>query len=73
MKEKIKTQSNATQSSTGYYQINKPLKLNTVNEGDSTDNILVHGMDNEVKSVSRSEFGGENSGKYCISKMDCAY
>ncbi|TDW46577.1 hypothetical protein EV144_106249 [Flavobacterium sp. 270] len=62
MKENIKIQSDEIQSSTGNYEINKPLKLNTVNEGYSTDNILVHGMDNEVKSVPRSEFGGENSG-----------
>lgn len=46
-------------SSTDTYTINKNLKLNTVNEGEPTDNVLVHGADNEVKSVPRSEFGGE--------------
>lgn len=40
------------------YKINKTLKLETVNEGKSTDNVLVHGANNEVKSVLRSEFSG---------------
>lgn len=46
------------ESSTDTYKINKNLKLNTVNEGEPTDNVLVHGSDNEVKSIPRSEFGG---------------
>ncbi|MEA9414399.1 hypothetical protein [Flavobacterium sp. PL02] len=40
------------------YKINKTLELNKINKGESTDNVLVHGVDNEVKSVPRSEFGG---------------
>jgi hypothetical protein len=46
------------ESSTDTYKINKNLKLNTVNEGEPTDNVLVHGSDNEVKSIPRSEFLG---------------
>ncbi|MEA9414402.1 hypothetical protein [Flavobacterium sp. PL02] len=46
------------ESSRDTYKINKNLKLNTVNEGEPTDNVLVHGSDNEVKSIPRSEFGG---------------
>lgn len=45
-------------SSVDAYKINKALKLNTVTEGKPTDNVLVHGEDNEVKFVTRSEFGG---------------
>ncbi|WP_132011808.1 MULTISPECIES: hypothetical protein [unclassified Flavobacterium] len=37
--------------------INKPLKLNTVNKGEPTDNVLVHGANNEIKSIPWSEFG----------------
>lgn len=40
------------------YKINKTLELITVSEGESTDNVLVHGADNEVKSIPRSEFVG---------------
>lgn len=58
MKENIKIQSEAMQSSTGNYEINKPLKLNTVSEGEPTDNVLVYGADKEVKSIPRNEFGG---------------
>jgi hypothetical protein len=46
------------QSSVDTYKVNKALKLNVVNKGESIDNVLVHGVDNEVKSVPRSEFGG---------------
>ncbi|OUL63090.1 hypothetical protein [Flavobacterium sp. AJR] len=53
MKEIAKTESLADT-----YKINKALKLNTLNEGEPTDNVLVHGVDNEVKSIPRSEFGG---------------
>lgn len=56
MKENIEIQPNEKQSSEGIYQINKPLKLNTVHEGEPNDNILVYGTDNEVRSVPRSEF-----------------
>jgi hypothetical protein len=51
MKENIEIQPNEIQSSAGTYQINKPLKLNTVHEGEPNDNILVYGTDNEVKYV----------------------
>jgi hypothetical protein len=40
------------------YKINKTLQLNTVNKGEPTDNVLVHGINKEVKFVPRSEFGG---------------
>ncbi|KFF11241.1 hypothetical protein [Flavobacterium hydatis] len=49
-----------TESLVDAYKINKPLKLNTVNKGESIDNVLVHGVDNEVKSVPRSEFSGSS-------------
>jgi hypothetical protein len=54
-----KTNSDEIQSLPDSYKINKTLKLNTVLEGTQTDNVLVHGADNEVKFISRSEFGGE--------------
>ncbi|MBL0736769.1 hypothetical protein JI750_07735 [Flavobacterium sp. GN10] len=56
MKENAQSNKNVPSSSTQH--INKPLKLNTVNKGEPTDNILVHSIDNEVKSISRNEFGG---------------
>lgn len=58
MKETRIMQSDEIQVSTNTYKINKTLKLNSVTEGEPTDNVLVHGVNNEVKSVSRSEFGG---------------
>jgi len=36
--------------------INKPLKLETVNEGSNEDDVLVRGTDKTIKFVSRSEF-----------------
>lgn len=57
MKEITKKQSNVIQSSIDAYKINKALKLNTLQEGEPTDNVLVHGEDNEVRSIPRSEFG----------------
>ncbi len=62
MKENITPKSDEKQSSTGTQIINKPLQLNTVNKGEPTDNVLVYGADNEVKSVPRSEFGGGSQG-----------
>jgi hypothetical protein len=47
-----------TESLVDAYKINKPLKLNTVNKGKPTDNVLVHSVDNEVKFIPRSEFSG---------------
>jgi hypothetical protein len=40
------------------YSIEKPLQLNTVNEGAKSDSVLVRGTDKIVKYVPRSEFGG---------------
>ncbi|UPZ17758.1 hypothetical protein [Flavobacterium humidisoli] len=40
--------------------INKSLKLETVNEGDNEDDVLVRGADKTVKFVPRSEFGGDS-------------
>lgn len=40
------------------YTIEKPLQLNTVNEGVKSDSVLVRGTDKIVKYVPRSEFGG---------------
>ncbi|TPG41969.1 hypothetical protein [Flavobacterium pectinovorum] len=56
MKENIEKIPNKTESSTHTYTINNALKLNTINEGEPTDNVLVYGTDNEVKSIRRSEF-----------------
>ncbi|OUL63089.1 hypothetical protein [Flavobacterium sp. AJR] len=58
MKEITKILSDEIQASTDTYKINKTLKLNTVTGGEPTDNVLVHSVHNEVKSVPRSEFGG---------------
>lgn len=40
------------------YSIEKPLQLNTVNEGTKSDSVLVRGVDKIVKFIPRSEFGG---------------
>jgi hypothetical protein len=48
------------ESSTDTYKINKALKLNTINKGETVDNVLVHDVNNEIKSVPRSEFGGSS-------------
>ena len=40
------------------YIINKPLRLETVNQGSNEDDVLVRGNDNTVKYVSQSELGG---------------
>ncbi|MCC9071203.1 hypothetical protein LNQ49_06300 [Flavobacterium sp. F-65] len=58
MKEITERQSDGLQSSTDTYKINKTLKLNIVNEGESTDKVLVQGENNEVKFIPRSEFDG---------------
>ncbi|UPZ17783.1 hypothetical protein [Flavobacterium humidisoli] len=58
MKENIASKPDEKQLSKGTQIINKSLQLNAVNEGEPTDNVLVYGADNEVKSVPRSEFGG---------------
>ncbi|MCC9071205.1 hypothetical protein LNQ49_06310 [Flavobacterium sp. F-65] len=39
------------------YSIEKPLQLNTVNEGTKSDSVLVRGADKIVKYIPRSKFG----------------
>jgi hypothetical protein len=55
-KESKQNQDNAKQI------VSKPLKLETVNEGNNEDDVLVRGADKTVKFVPRSEFtaGGED-------------
>ncbi|WP_289665591.1 hypothetical protein [Flavobacterium panacagri] len=43
------------------YSIEKPLQLNTVNEGAKSDSVLVRGVDKVVKFIPRSEFGGADN------------
>ncbi|PIF30720.1 hypothetical protein CLU81_1167 [Flavobacterium sp. 9] len=57
MKENMEKQPDKTQALLHTQNINKPLKLNTVNKGEPTDNVLVHGANNEIKSIPWREFG----------------
>ncbi|RKR11580.1 hypothetical protein C8C83_3320 [Flavobacterium sp. 90] len=50
--------------------INKPLKLQTVNEGTKEDDILVRGSDNTVKYVSQSSLGGGSTISVTKSELD---
>lgn len=49
------------QTSSQVQIINKPLKLETVNEGNKEDDVLVRGNDNTIKYIPQSEFGGGSS------------
>lgn len=54
--------------------INKPLKLETVNEGSKEDNVLVRGTDNTVKYVSQSSLvsGGSQNLQQTLEAGDIA-
>ncbi|WP_289665593.1 hypothetical protein [Flavobacterium panacagri] len=69
MKETVKIQSDEIQSSAAGYNINKALKLNRVEQGESTDNVLVHSTENEVKFIARNELvGGSQNFQEVVSK-----
>lgn len=58
------------ETSSPVHIINKPLKLETVNEGSNEDDVLVRGNDNTVKYVPQSELRGKPQGLEQVLEQD---